>query len=89
MFPKKKIISKWLPVRFGLLKAIVRKSLFMHKMLDVKGLFSFHSPNLLQCGEPQSWLDASLSLGVDRFQNFRFRFGSVPKFSVSVRFGSY
>ena len=27
-------------------------------------------------------------LGVERFQIFRFRFGSVPNFSVPVRFGS-
>ncbi len=31
-------------------------------MLDVKGLFSVRSPNLLQCGEPRSRLDASLRL---------------------------
>ncbi len=29
-------------------------------MLDVKGLFSVHSPNLLKCGEPRSGLDPSL-----------------------------
>ena len=29
-----------------------------------------------------------LKLGADRSRNFRFRFGSVPKFSVPVRFGS-
>ena len=49
-------------VWFGFLGAIVRKSHFIHKMLNVKGLFSVHSPNLLQCGEPRSRLDASLRL---------------------------
>ncbi len=30
----------------------------------------------------------SIYVGVERFQIFRFRFGSVPNFSVPVRFGS-
>ena len=48
----------------GLSGAIAEKSHFMHKMLHVKGLFSIHSPDLLQCGEPRPRLDASLRLGV-------------------------
>ncbi len=32
-------------------------------MLDMKGLFSVHSPDLLQCGEPWSRLDTLLRLG--------------------------
>ncbi len=32
-------------------------------MLDMKGLFSVHSPVLLRCGEPRSRLDTSLRLG--------------------------
>ncbi len=35
----------------------------MHQMLDMKSLFSVHSPDLPQCGEPQSRLDTSLRLG--------------------------
>ncbi len=56
--------NKWtFLVWFGLIEAIVRKAHFIHKMLDVKGLFSIHSPDLLQCCEPRSRLDASLRLG--------------------------
>ncbi len=33
-------------------------------MLDVKGLFSVHSPNFLLCSKPPSRLDTSLRLGV-------------------------
>ena len=50
-------------VWFGLLGVIVRKSHFIHKMQDMKGLSSVHSPDLLQCGEPRSRLDTSLQLG--------------------------
>ncbi len=35
-----------------------------------------------------SLLSPHSGLGVERFQIFRFRFGSVPKFSVPVRFDS-
>ena len=51
-------------VWIGLLGAIVRKSHFIHNMLNEKALFSVHSPDLLQCCEPRSRLDTLLRIRV-------------------------
>ncbi len=47
-----------------LLRGHCQASHFVHKMLDMKDLFSVHSPDPLQCGDPRSRLDTSLQLGV-------------------------